>query len=627
MPTLLRCINCRVGNSVCVFSKVLVCDVAGYKRQEVPERNCLIGKEDEYRMYPRSARRRTDGLLVWHEHEVVNRSDPMPIANRPYQFEALTNHWITGDEYDLRRHEYDHPLYHMIEFNVPSNRYGDLADTEVCELLGTTEPVLMSNRWFDDGFGQPYRAIGKERVAYCTGLYGTFDMRKKLAFHKSMRDHWPDVSWWVNYTQIHGKAMGKKPLNIFESEWEKIEEYCAKHIPRKKLLGRILEALAYVKHGEYINLYVLMRNNGATPQQIRTITRGISTKNPETIHVSSTGKGFSLEKLWNLYEALRTGKIGHTLRERQECMANIVNFVLNDPRLQKINPHQPGGFRAAEKYWFMIKILNRAIYDDRIVIIDKIPEWLRTMVKKHVSRDPSIKLCGNTVVRMSQLHDEFKEEFSDYAQSVACGLSEPADLYPRMRTVRDICEVDTREEKYFKEFMEKILPNVTRISPLEMRDLWVHWESTRRRNVPTQFWKYIHGLTDGGLIDDLTPPTASGGSGMYADEILGVCTDYDSFEVLSPEESKYSRKASPLIWEEAQKAIPLNAMLEETESEYGYDSDGEVNYEQILMSETVDQSQMYGSGYHVVSERIDDEFDHLTPIDEIERDKDGGRTV
>lgn len=549
-----------------------------------------------------------EGLEVWHAHEPMNGADPWGIAVRPWQFEALTTHQITGDEYDLRRFDYEHPLYHLVEFNVPQNRNGGIHPDERCVLLKGEEPVILSNRWHEDGYGQPLRAIGKQRVEYCTGLYGMEDKKTGHILHKSMRDWWPHVKSWKNYTLIGNSTKEKKPISIFENKWEDVENFCKKVIGNDMLLGRVLETLLYIRDGHYINLYTLMRNNKAPASMIRKITQSISVKDPKTIHVSTTGKGFNLEKICMLYESIAGGRLNMS-HSKFVYMANIVNWILNNPRLMKLRPLDGMTYKAQDKYWFAVRIVNNAIYRDRIVAnVGVLPKWFKKLALESFRLTPKYK----TLRGFRVLNELTEREKSELTLVQSCGLESPRQLYPPMEKVREICGVTAMDNKYFKDFAKYILAPVSVITRLEIQALWTNYVYTRRRNRPDEFWSWCHNMANGYDPDDIMVNPIRGRMCTFAEEVYGICVSHDSWETKEPAFSDCT--TSSLYWE-------TDTISSMSGRGYLYDeeeptNDDEMNYEDLLLGDMEEDNKL-NNGYHVTGERLDDEFENLPDIDEL----------
>ncbi len=524
--TILRCNNCMFQKAVCVFSK-LEFDEKG--KHAVPEYNCMIGKEDQYNIFPRCNNK--DGYWSWQEMEAPDKHpSPWKFANRMFQWESTTPHYTTGDELNINRHD-ENPLYHIEDYNAPINMTQGLGEDELANVIGSNELSLTSSRWHGDIYGEPKRVMGHKNVEYCTGLYGTVDKKNKIVLHRSMKDWFSSVPWWKNYTNI--KPLGKKRLiNIFTSTDEIIEEFCEATVEDTVILARVLESILYIKSGKYINLPQLLKANQLPEDIIKKITSTISTKNPDTIHVTTTGR-YNVEKVRDLYRAIRNGVIKASPFMSRVYRANIANYILNDiDGLAKLDLYYvtDWNFKPHERYWYAIEIIAYAVKDGIIRRTKNLPEWI-----KKLARDNN-KL---------KLKSEFNPNF----------------VAPPVVTVRSICRPTLDQKTAYKSFTNMI-KSVDSITSTELLYVWKYWSMAHKKNKAELFWNYIINLSNEIDIHDILSSGSRETNNNFADQLLGMKLHMSSFII------KDNDSASSLYWDTdnnnktAQVAIGYNDSAE-----------------------------------------------------------------
>lgn len=612
-----RCQNCRIGNSICVFSKLDIEQLDnGFKITRIPhQHNCNIGQADDYAIYPDCDY--DESGFSWRVCENIKNSEANPIGTRAYQFETLTTHQVTGDEYDLNRHDHIHPLYHMIDYNVPINTTGFLAEDEVGEMMGHNEFSLVSNRWVTDGYGEAKKAMGIDRVRFCTGMYGTFDNRLEIIRHKSMKDWWASIPWWANYTRFPPRGI-KRLYNIFVTPMDDIEKYCIDTINDDTVAGRLLEAYCLIKDGSYINVGNLLTNNGLNREIKFEILNNISTTNPRNIYTSSTGTRYNVENLKKLYFAIKRNKIPMRPHLRVESMGNIANYILNDIHgLGAIEPDMlTGKIKPSKRYWYAIDIIKSAIYQDGIIKDAKsLPEWFKTLFNKHRNR-----------IVEDPLH--------------------PEDIGPAVMTVRNICEVTDDQKEIFESFKD-VCRMIQRITPGELKVTWNHWLRANKANNPKMFWTFIINVRNNVDEHNICHLSTFENGLNFADDVLNGMISDDTFEIDVPvdDNSPYwqvksigtqrTSESYELTYNRpyyAYYAAKKNIHLEIPGS--GLELDQDANPRDLEDSEEFDyvDQMMYDpneSGEETIpgintDMFIDDEFLHLPSIESIQKEAEDG---
>ncbi len=560
--TLLRCSNCMKGRSICVFSKLIFKVKDGQERYEIPEYNCLIGNEDNYNIYPRSEYK--GDYMVWTEHEPPDYSPaPFRFANKMYQFESLSHHNVTGDEYDANRHDYS-PMFHLVDYNAPINQTGILAEDEPGEIVGTNEFFLTSNRWYSDRYGEPKKVLGRSRVDFCFGLYGMVDIKNRCIVHKSMRNYCYNIKEWQNYTNVGAQNINKK-INIF-TDFEKAEEFCSSRIENENILGRILEALLYIKDGEYINLRSFLKSNDIPYTVMNDIVSRIATNNPKKIHRTSSGRRYNVEKVKSLYMALRNKKIPISSRMRRIYMANIVNFILNDYEglgkidLDKVSAYK---FSTEDRYWFAIQIIANALYADNLIdSLEILPRWFKELFVAHT------KL-------------EVPEE------------KDPNLCQPPVESIRKILGILPEQDDIYCDFKD-ILTVLKSITSTELTYIWKYWVKAHSKSNSRIFWNFIQELSNGVDTYSICSTTSRESIPNFADLILSLMEDNESFTL------KSKSKKNPLYWEEDDKHT-----VKSIQQEY---------YEDLKEEYLVD---VENDRMRIVNTLVDDEYLHLPRIGDI----------
>jgi len=598
MKTVHRCQRCTSGKSICVFSRVesRIVEKPGYSYtvNEIPEYNCLLKKRDEYALLP--VTKIVNGLEIWHEHERRENYDNP--GTRLYQFESLNGHNTTGDEYHTdRRVDYIHPLYHLIDFNVPVNRYGELANDEPALVLGKNDPVLMSHRWEEDRYRLPLKAIAISKVEYCTGIYGSLDKNRGIAVHKSMKNWWNSIKEWENYTNM--KMSGSKcALNIFSDTIEQIDAFLREKIQDEKTIMRLIDAYIVIKDGEFINMKTLMKHNGVDSETIKEIQNAISTVNPEGIHKSSTGTVYNVDKIKTLYFALKTDVFPNiNTYDKKRFMSNIVNFILNDTKyLGRLDIENTDSFRI--KYWHALKVIRSAYEEDEIIDdLGTTPKWFKALWIASSKKERQFLHFNNTLVTAKTANPA---ELDDIIDTLAMGLKNPTQLYPVMIRIKDICSVTKDELNAFDAF-KKVCCVIKTITPSEIILLWDNWKTAWNENNPYKFWTFIEKVMETEEYKNHLSISTNENTTNFAHDIweVGVSTDEFTIEI--------NERDSP-FWDGVDNKLKE---IEQEEDEIIVD----------LLEQDLDVIDELSSSEDcgMTSSYIDDEFNHLPSIDDLEK--------
>jgi len=514
-----RCQMCKIGTSFCVYTQtVQVENQFGKKYYDVPAQtgeinedtlkregvysnNCIIGNEDEYALWPDTeAIDRGIGdsaFLELRECEATDETGMDPFIANKYLWESLTTNITMGDSYDIEGRRFDsiHPLFHMIDYNVPMNKTGLLKPFENCFIMGQgTNLTLVSKNWEIDDFGEAKKAIGIPKVRTCVGLYGTRDPMSGVTMHKSMKDWTRHIPAFKNYTTLKVSKYTDATLNIFTNDMGDIDRYVSTIITDIKIKARLYDAYSLIKHGKYINVYALLLNNGMIQSEIFKITNTISTKDPKSVYQNKEGYRYNISKIAALYFNI----VDDTIKIRfnkKEILGNIVNYILNDltllnhkvtkPKLDiytqwydsvkselddelldDIRPERMmiNHYNSDDKLTDAISVLADAIYNQKIVDKSELPKELSQMVKYN-----------------RQYKDNYVEK-RDIFEIGAAGLQ-----------VEKLITINYPDA--YKQFTN-IVRHLEMITPNGFKDLWERYQDAFSINEPVIFWDYVQELAD-----------------------------------------------------------------------------------------------------------------------------------
>jgi len=575
---LLKCSKANPGGmAFCMFSRLDIETRAGSPRPIIPDNNCKICLGDTYNLWPASSLGK-DGDKEWHQFESLDMSEKA--GTRMYQFEALTPHNTTGDEYSIesdlsadqaqkyarigatsRSREFAeiHPCYHLVEFNVPLNRYGKLDDSEPVTVSGRGT-FIVSQRWVEDRFGEPMKAIGKAKVEDCLGIYGAYDIRKNMVIHRAMRDYSNDIPGWINYTTIRGKIK-PKAFNIHVSNMSDIASFISETVNNSIITARIIEAYQIIKDAEapsirsgstHIDMWRLMLNNGLSRETVKTINQNVSTKNPRTPFQSSTGNRTNLEKLRNLYIALRPKRkyivqketgysevLAVSPFEARIYMANIVNCVLNDPVLAKIDPRKEAirtvspysnrRVHSSKKYWFAMEIINLAMCDG-ILTNGHLPQWVRNLYSRHMKTKEGFEHVHGNFYYTDKC-DKNPGVYSDFLDALSMGLMEPYQLYPPMKSMKDLLEPKIPIELRGLHIFSDMCRAISTVTPSELKLAWEYFIDAYKNDSPAKWWDFIDKVLHGNIFDQCLSLRTTEDPNNFAKDLWDAGISMDSWDI------------------------------------------------------------------------------------------------
>lgn len=510
MAGLRKCKHCQIGSSYCVMTNAVPKTTeTGFSYYSIdlfkqgrlndagsaptfvgPGYTCRVGSQDHYNMgFVVERESGFEGPAVFEP----SSTEPIVFAQRRTNWESLSTHSVTGDEYVTRNWEWDHPFYHMTYVNDPINKTGMVSANEIVDVVGHENFMLVSDKWTSDMYGEPRKAIGIPRVRYCIGMYGSINKSNHVIEHISMKDNVVEIDWFENYTIMQYKP---KKLNVFlHSDKELLQVFLDAGINDVRVLRRAQAAFGLIRAGKYINLYKLLIANGIDSKKaIQVTTRKLSTKNPKQLYNTAGGNRYNMDKLLIVFNNLVDGNLcqpteadalaaynANTLDQlkaryedyRVRYLSNIINYVLNDPVLKQTKPDFINSKLApAYRYWNAIQIVITGI---KLGLIDmkRVPMWFRELSYQH-------KILIADKKRIEKI--EGPEE-----NMVA----------PAVVSVRKYLNITAEQEEAYKMFIP-LLRHIKKTTPLELEVCWEHFIKAYVNDEPALFWRYIANISGHG---------------------------------------------------------------------------------------------------------------------------------
>ena len=647
---LLRCSKVNPGGlSFCMFSKLQKeKGYGGFERITAPEYNCMLCKGDTYNIFPATSRD-ADNDLAWHQFEHPDRSEEP--GTRMYQYEALTPHNTTGDEllplgkYRSQWFAEEHPCYSLIDFNVPINRYGGLSEDEPVTVAGKGT-FLVSDRWVEDKFGEPKKAIGRKRVEECYGIYGAYDSRKGRTIHRSMKDYSNDIPGWINYTTIRRNPKPKL-YNIHISSMEEIESFVNEELEDSVSTSRLMRAYEILRNNNpigssvHIDIKRLLLNNGVPLDKVIRILSVISTRDPQYPFKSTTGKRTNLQKLRDLYLAIRPKRMNINQKQKgyegilkmnwleaRTYMANIVNCILNDPvlkdidiqidNIRNVSVYRTPGTHSSKQYWYAMEIIELAYYDN-IVNNTTLPKWIRTLFKEHLKYKEEFKHVANNNFKSEDfiVHKDGKTYvddpngvYGDWLDTIILGLTEPYQLYPAMMTIREVLQPSLSEEYAFLTFRD-MCRVIKKCTIRELKIAWIYFMTAWNKNDPSMWWQFINDIITTNKFDNITSQNSKENGFNFATDLWNAGIEEDSWNINIDEHESLqwdiNTNNNSVIFED-EESIPMALVNEDIRDEIDPEID---NYSKQGMSnlgsynEDIDYDILHAPSIDHIQNKID----------------------
>ena len=523
-----RCLNCKIGTSFCVYTKTIdVISQYGKVYKDAPTDNCILGKTDEYAIFPdtEDSKYYPGDIPLLNarncEADDIQGTDPF-ISNR-YLYESITNNITTGDTFHIlesisthvqrysvlekktvdviaknkvnKRYDYDHPLYHIIDYNVPLNTSGVVGLDEKCFVMGTNDISLESKNWAKDDFGEAKKSIGIPKIRQCFGLYGSYDKTTDLILHKSMKDNTRSIPSFKNFTNVKVNQYQDCSYNIFIDDFKLIDDHINNIGLTNDIKVKLYEAYALIKKNNYINLYSLLLNNGVEQQDVFKVLNTISIKNPKLVYKNNQGHRYNIKKISTLYFNVVNDIIDAGMH-KELILANIINYVLNDNTLLN---HIVGLTPKKLEYMLWFDMIKSEL--DNKLIDELRPERIKFNEYNSDNEASSlISIITHAIFKQkllvsSDLPEDFKLVFKRYNNYIDNYIEakDVESIGAATVNIKDLLIIN--DHSIYDEFVI-LVTNVTTISPNEIIDLWSSYENAYITNQPQLFWDYVTSLVD-----------------------------------------------------------------------------------------------------------------------------------
>lgn len=492
-----RCNGCKLGTSYCVYTKTIaITNDYGKVRHEVPANNCIAKNEDDYAIFPDTTEFDNGTgsyLLAFRECEFRNPDSVEIFNSNLYLWESTSTNITTGDTFEVegRRFDYDHPLYHIIDYNAPINTSGIVSLNERCNVMGKDNIYLVSRGWaIDDGGEEAKKAIGIPKIRNCDKfIYGTLDEKTGLIMHKSMKDWTTKIPGFNNFTNKKVNSYQVSKYNIFVDKFEVIDEFVTTVTSNPTIKARLFEAFNMILKGHYINLYQLLLNNGLDKNQVMAITNNVSTKNPKEVYKNAEGFRYNIGKIERLYFDIVKDKIKIGLR-KDYILANIVNYILND---EELLTHNIGETKRHDKYvaWYesVVHTLDEVTADELHPNRFKINEYNSDNKLKSAINIVVDAIYKRNLLKVANLPDTFKGLFQRYKDYIK-NYVEQKDILDMGAATLNVKEfLKASDDDCYNSF-KKMLVHIEKITPIELRDLWNMYHTCFINNNAEVFWNY-----------------------------------------------------------------------------------------------------------------------------------------
>ena len=527
MTTINRCQNCKLGQTFCVYTKIEEKETKfGKKIKIVPANNCTINKEDEYALYPDNFID-SDGIVRWRECEAgINNEVADPFRSNLYLWENISTNVTTGDMYHIEgnRYDYDHPLYHLIDYNVPMNKTGILKTNEPAHLMIGNTITLTSIAWEKDDFGEAKKVIGIPKIRRCIGLYGTVDKFTGLITHKSMKDWTSVIPEFINYTNKKVATFDDAKFNIFkEGGFDEIDEFVKIIIKDEEVRERLYDAYDLIVSGKFINVYQLLLNNDISKEDTIKIVSSVSIKNPKHIHRSVNGYRYNIQKIKELYFNIVNDVIKVDFN-KPIILANIVNFILND--IELLN-HKMNANEKLDDYinWYYNTALTKDLIEDlnpELINFNKYDTKNNMYMIFDIIADA---IYNQKLLTIKDLPSLFKVAYDEH-QSYLASYVPDKDIHEIGSAFITIDELVNITNKDAFNAFKKVMKSVDVITIESLLKFWDIWVKCYERNTPTHFWNFIE------YYNNKNNDRAS-------EKILDVLNDEESFDVNIKTDSLY----------------------------------------------------------------------------------------
>jgi len=604
-----RCQNCSIGTSFCVYTKTITV-INNFKKevQIVPGDNCIMNREDEYAIWVDTEEDEIAEdvvMLKYRECEYDYGFDLDIFHSNLYLWESVSTNITTGDMFYIdsqtinnaklpcgiteshpkrskvirqlshtRRFEYEHPLYHIIDYNVPLNRSGKVRLTENCHVMGKENLYLISTGWHEDDGGEAKKAIGIPKIRRCMGLYGTYDKNAGMVMHKSMKDWITKIPTFKNFTKVKVSSFVRAKYNIFQNSHKEIDDYICSVIDDIIIQERIFEAFEMIKGNVYINVRQLLLNNGVSSGTTRAITDTISTKDPKKIYQNDEGYRYNIHKIEALYFNIVNNVINITVG-KTEILANIVNFILNDNVLMA---HQIGVTNKFSAYltWYEenVSTMDQELADELHPSRHVFNEYNSDNFLDAAFRVIKHAIGELEILTLENLPKEFKEMRKNYLKYMKAYV-EPVDIFDIGAATLNLKEFLNPSDEQIYNLFKRFVVHFDRIKPIEVQEIWHKFEHYYKLGDASSFWDYIE---DEATTKDIDEEFSEIEDKFNYQKLLELYTGDDIFELtdIEPHHGPYIRIRQKRYYDKRNQENELRKMLDPMEEKFTDDNACEV---------------------------------------------------
>jgi hypothetical protein len=384
---------------------------------------------DHYNLYPEHS-----GDTMDYVYQPSNPLDPYKLGEIILAWENLTSHQ-SGRNFDLKseRPADIHPLYTAVEHNYPTVSH--MAPDTVGEIFGEESPALVHPGWQPDAI----KFYGLNNIDVCQqygGIYGKYDQKKDMIMHQCLKSH-IEIPGWINYTN-RKETPNKKELYIGYATMKEILDFTTTLFKNRVVASRMFDAMMLIKAGTFINLWCLMVNNFVDKDTKTAFMSKVSIDTPNTIFKSKINI-IQFYELYNMIDRMtwtekivdvdgNTNEVKKTIHKDIATIykENILNWILNHPHLQTIEPGL-SHYGPTDRFWFLLPLLKRARKDGILNVKAILPPWLVNLLTyKHT---PVAKVFGK-VTTYDQFSEELKGEYADGKYSHLDSKS-PMEIFSR----------------------------------------------------------------------------------------------------------------------------------------------------------------------------------------------------
>lgn len=399
------------------------------KNGEIVDYGCSLkaGNQgnDHYNIYPEF-----DPVTKDVVFQPTNSKSPYRLGEQAITWESLTQNQ-NGKTFNYQSFNDIHPLYHEIEYNIPTNPITD--ENVVGEIMGELNPSLVSSGWNTTKF------VGIPKVEICNHkLYGKFNKSLNMVSLPFLYDYFNSIKDWVNYTTL--PSIRDKKYFIDEMNKDELLILCYKYF-KKQICNRIVDTLLLIKNGHYIDIKKFLEYNLIDDDTISCFIDQVSFKTKSQIFK----KKVDIQEIANFYnilsrmswteeETMQDGTIVKNIKSFSSVKINmlksrIINWLLNNPKIINLKlydkeENKKEKFNVNERYWFLIQLLKRSLKEGILKKNAILPEWLMILIRQ-----------DNTPKKYNTYSEQEKD---DYFKAKHLGLSDKNKLYPTIIKITDI---------------------------------------------------------------------------------------------------------------------------------------------------------------------------------------------